>query len=399
MIVPYGTDLEIKETPYATYGLIAVNIIIHAFVETLNPDELRLLFMNWGFSAFEFAVPRILSSMFLHGDMFHLIGNMMFLWIYGPGVERALTSVGFAAYYLFFGVAADLMHWACLKVYMIDIPCVGASGAISGVMGAFFVIYPAAKIRHCLIFMPRFQFSLPAWIVLGYWFILQMHGASTETNSSVGFFAHIGGFLAGFIITTYLKFGGDFRRAFAKARAHRAIDEAQNLPDDMDPRVALASLKELLDETPDNPNLRYWYVVMAMRANRTEAVNRAFDTILPSIPDSDPPARLNGYLMQSRHVPISHPDAAMELSRLFDESKHVQEAYDTITSFLSKYPETPKKNQFRYKMAETMIKLERSKEAKIIFEDLAKGDKRDPIVQAADYELKKLSMPTTGNPS
>ena len=392
MIIPFRSDLELDEKPYATFALIGINVAIYFLVDTLKPEELQMFYQNWGFSAFEFGILRMLTSMFLHGGLMHLIGNMLFLWIYGPGVERALSPVGFVAYYIFFGVAAVLMHWLSLKPYDIDQPLIGASGAISGVMGAFFVIYPTIKIRHCLIIFPRLQFSLPAWLVLGYWFILQWDSASKHDMSSVAFFAHIGGFLAGFVGAVYVKFGGGFKGAFSKVKAHPAIDEAQNLPDDVDPRVGMTAIKEVLDQSPDNPNLKYWYAVMSLRAGRTEAAERMIDGILPCIPEEDVKGRLSGHILRSAFRPVDPHESVMEFGLLLENNGNTRESYELFRDYLARHPDAQRPAQYRYRMGELLNKLDRADEARVIFEELAGGDKRDPLVQAAEFEMKKLTF-------
>jgi membrane associated rhomboid family serine protease len=139
------------------------------------------------------------TSMFLHGSWLHLIGNMWFLWIFGDNIEDYLGHFSYIVFYLTCGLAAGAMH-----VFFnlgSQVPTVGASGAIAGVMGAYFILYPRSSVLTW--FPPIFFFHLPAWVILGYWFVVQfMTGtvssiADPRQVGGVAFWAHVGGFLAG----------------------------------------------------------------------------------------------------------------------------------------------------------------------------------------------------------
>jgi membrane associated rhomboid family serine protease len=141
----------------------------------------------------------ILSSMFLHGGWLHLLGNMLFLWIFGDNVEDALGKVGYLAFYLVGGVAAGALQFVIGPNS--TIPNVGASGAIAAVLGAYIVLYPRARILTVVFFFLITVIELPAVVVLGLWFVLQLFqgfsGLAANVNSGVAFFAHVGGFLFG----------------------------------------------------------------------------------------------------------------------------------------------------------------------------------------------------------
>ena len=138
----------------------------------------------------------LLTSMFLHGGWLHLLGNLWFLWIFGNNVEDALGRVRFLGFYLGAGVLAALAHAASDPGS--TLPMVGASGAISGVMGAYLVLYPRARVKT-LLFLVIFitLLDVPAWVYLLYWFGLQLTSSALALGSGVAFWAHIGGFLVG----------------------------------------------------------------------------------------------------------------------------------------------------------------------------------------------------------
>jgi membrane associated rhomboid family serine protease len=144
----------------------------------------------------------ILSSMFLHAGWLHLLGNMLFLWIFGDNVEDALGKAGYLAFYLLGGVAAGALQFVIAPSSTIS--NVGASGAIAAVLGAYIVLYPRARILTVVFFFLITVIELPATVVLGLWFVLQLFqgvsGLAADVNGGVAFWAHVGGFLFGVLI-------------------------------------------------------------------------------------------------------------------------------------------------------------------------------------------------------
>jgi membrane associated rhomboid family serine protease len=136
-----------------------------------------------------------LTSMFMHGSWLHLLGNMWFLWIFGNNVEDVMGRWRFIVFYLLCGFAAVAAQIASNPSS--TAPMVGASGAIGGVMGAYVLLFPHARIRTFAII---FFFDMPAFLMLGYWFLLQLAGGSTVSEGGVAFWAHVGGFLAGVVL-------------------------------------------------------------------------------------------------------------------------------------------------------------------------------------------------------
>jgi membrane associated rhomboid family serine protease len=146
-----------------------------------------------------------LTSMFLHGGWFHLIGNMWFLWVFGNNVEDSMGRLRYLAFYLLCGLAA-----AAAQTFVNPasaIPMVGASGAISGIMGAYVVLYPRVRV-HVLVVLVIFitRIVVPAYLMLGYWFLLQLVGGGLASGEGgVAFWAHAGGFIAGAVLITIFR--------------------------------------------------------------------------------------------------------------------------------------------------------------------------------------------------
>jgi len=195
------------KTPYVTIALIAINILVFlSYFPSLTEPELNRFYTTWGMVPARIMAgggyETVLTSMFLHGGWMHLAGNMLFLWIYGDNLEEEMGPVGFLAFYLLAGVAAaGLQGLADLDSV---VPMVGASGAIAGVMGGYLLLFPRAKVDVLFIFLVFFRiFALPAWIILGLWFAIQIFsGLSTPgAGGGVAYWAHAGGFIAGLILT------------------------------------------------------------------------------------------------------------------------------------------------------------------------------------------------------
>src|SRR5213594_230136 len=159
-----------------------------------------------GFICMVHAVPKywtVLTSMFMHGGWFHLIGNMLFLWVFGNNIEDAMGHGKFLIFYLLCGVVAAAAQ-TFISPHSV-VPMVGASGAISGVLGAYLLLYPKVRV-HTLIILPIYitTVALPAWVMLGYWILLQvlsgLGSLSEVEGGGVAFFAHVGGFVTGLVL-------------------------------------------------------------------------------------------------------------------------------------------------------------------------------------------------------
>lgn len=195
-------------TPWVTFGLIAANLAVFLVELALfsTPGGEAQFLRDW--ALFPAAVTRdgayggVVTSMFVHAGFLHLAGNMLFLWIFGDNLEDGLGHLGFLALYLASGVAAALGQIAHDPGTMV--PMVGASGAIGGVMGGYLLLFPRARVDILVIFLVFFRvFSVPAWAMLGLWFAIQVFSGvgMVSAGGGVAYWAHVGGFAAGLILT------------------------------------------------------------------------------------------------------------------------------------------------------------------------------------------------------
>ncbi len=209
-MIPVKDDIPTRNTPVLTILIIIINIVVFVYEISLTPEELTIFVHNYGLiptDIIEFRFDKVITSMFIHGGFFHLLGNMLFLWIFGNNVEDALGKFKFIIFYLSSGFGAALLQSSITLIFGgYDIPMVGASGAISGILAAYVKLYPYANIITIIppfIFMP---FILPAWFFIGYWFFLQVLFAMSipPTLGGVAWYAHIGGFLTGWIFLNHI---------------------------------------------------------------------------------------------------------------------------------------------------------------------------------------------------
>lgn len=202
---PLGDDDSARRTtPVVTYALIAINVLVF-LLELQNGDA---FIQQWSFVPARFAadpasnIVTIFTAMFMHGSWLHLGGNMLYLWIFGDNVEDNFGHAKYLFFYLLAGIAATFAQYFVMPTA--NIPNLGASGAIAGVLGAYILMFPQARVN---VLMRGGVVAVPAILVLGLWFVLQLFsgvGSIADTAShdtgGVAFMAHVGGFVAGFLM-------------------------------------------------------------------------------------------------------------------------------------------------------------------------------------------------------
>lgn len=210
-MIPYKDDNPTRTFPFFTIGIIALNTFVFLF-EVISPPGLEKFVYAYGaiphyILTFETNQPihpilTIFSSMFMHGGLFHLAGNMLYLWIFGNNIEDRLGHLRFIVFYIFCGIVSAYAH-AITDLNSL-IPMIGASGAVSGILGAYLLLFPKATV-YTIVFFGFFitTVKIPALIVIGFWAIVQfvngLIGAGLLKGDGVAWFAHIGGFLAGLL--------------------------------------------------------------------------------------------------------------------------------------------------------------------------------------------------------
>ena len=209
-MIPLRSTERVYSTAVVTIALIAVNLLVFLYEASLSSWQLNLFIVKHGIVPDRLHYATLVESMFLHGGWLHVLGNMWFLWIYGRNVEDILGSPKFFVFYMLCGLSAALVH-VFFNPYS-RVPTVGASGAIAGVMGAYLIKFPRARI---VTLVPVFVFlttlEIPAVLLLVYWFVIQFFsgfmsiGYSQVSEGGVAWFAHIGGFITGMLLISIMK--------------------------------------------------------------------------------------------------------------------------------------------------------------------------------------------------
>jgi membrane associated rhomboid family serine protease len=210
-MIPLRDVIPSRTFPFFTISFIVLNTIAFLYEWSLPMSARDTFIHTYGVIPIRLDVLSIFTSMFLHGNWMHFLGNMLFLWIFGDNVEDRLGHVRFVVFYLLCGVAAVFAH-----VYMnplSKIPTIGASGAIAGVLGGYFVLYPHSRVLALIpLFIIWEIIEVPAVLFLGMWFLMQFYSVGVEAlrtggqgGGGVAFWAHIAGFLAGMAMVLVLR--------------------------------------------------------------------------------------------------------------------------------------------------------------------------------------------------
>jgi membrane associated rhomboid family serine protease len=204
-MLPIGDDNSTRRTiPVVTYVLILINVLVF-LAEQMGGDN---FIYSWSFTPYYFLQNpgvewvTIFTSMFLHASWMHIIGNMLYLFIFGDNVEDRMGHIGFLIFYLLCGVAATMAQLFFTASADLTVPTLGASGAIAGVLASYLVLFPRQRVR-VLVF--AWVIPLPALVVIGLWFALQIFSQLGAANSGVAYMAHIGGFIAGLVLTFFFR--------------------------------------------------------------------------------------------------------------------------------------------------------------------------------------------------
>jgi membrane associated rhomboid family serine protease len=210
---PVSDVIPSRRTPYVTIGLIALNSIVFLYEFRLSAEELQLLVGRYGVIPAEVGRATLVTSVFLHAGWLHFLGNMLYLWIFGDNVEDRLGHARFLVFFLACGGAAAMGHVFANPGS--DVPLIGASGAIAGVMGAYFVLYPRSRVLAAVFLVVYLDLiEIPALYFLGIWFLMQLSvglatmGAEVAAGASA-IWAHVAGFLAGALTGAAMKVSGN----------------------------------------------------------------------------------------------------------------------------------------------------------------------------------------------
>ncbi len=199
-MIPLRDVIPSRTFPYVTISIIVLNALAFFFELSLDPHDLQRFLFVYGVVPGNFHAATLVTSMFLHGGWSHILGNMWYLWIFGDNVEDRCGHGRFLVFYLLCGIVAALGQVFMNPASML--PTIGASGAIAGMMGAYFVLYPQSRVLTLIFFFWIEIIEIPAIVLLGFWFLMQLVNAgavavTSGTGGGVAFAAHVAGFLVG----------------------------------------------------------------------------------------------------------------------------------------------------------------------------------------------------------
>ena len=209
---PLSDVIPSRSVPFVTIGLIAINALVFLHQITLPPRQLDAFIATYALIPAYFTLPSVVTSMFLHGGWMHIIGNMLYLWIFGDNIEDRVGHGLFVVFYLGCGCVAAFLQVVFNPASAV--PMLGASGAIAGVMGAYFVLYPQSRVLTAVFIFFFFDLvEIPAVFFLGIWFLMQLLSGvgslgSSAATGGVAFWAHVGGFGAGAFVGFILRARG-----------------------------------------------------------------------------------------------------------------------------------------------------------------------------------------------
>ncbi|HUT83353.1 MAG TPA: rhomboid family intramembrane serine protease [Thermodesulfobacteriota bacterium] len=219
-MIPLKDNIPSRTFPFVNISIIIINIVVFLYEVSLGPYLGRFIF-HFGVIPSKFflllssetfyPVPAFLplfSSLFLHGGWLHLLGNMLYLWIFGDNVEDVLGHIRYLLFYLLCGIGAGMTH--IITQSGSQVPTIGASGAIAGVMGAYFILFPRARVVTLIPIFIFLQFiEIPAFFFLAFWLIMQLFfgafSGSSSYSGGIAFWAHIGGFACGMLLLLFFK--------------------------------------------------------------------------------------------------------------------------------------------------------------------------------------------------
>ena len=257
-LLPFGNDRRTTRFPAITYSLIAVNVLVFLW---LLPIDHRSAMQSFGLIPIHPSIRSIITSMFVHADPFHLAWNMLFLWLFGPNVEDALGRMEYTIFYFGSGVAAGLLHILVSTAYTpsaADIPMVGASGAIAGILGVFAIRFYKTRIKifyYLGIFFYPLKwgtFTIPALIGLELWFVQQLFGGLMgilhPESGGVAYWSHIGGMIFGAVLAAALRMGVAGSQEYLMTDAMEDLNQGSTLG-------AAENLEAFLTNDPDNADV------------------------------------------------------------------------------------------------------------------------------------------------
>jgi membrane associated rhomboid family serine protease/Flp pilus assembly protein TadD len=405
MLLPYGFEEPVRKHPRATYALIGLNTLLFLLIFFMGAEKRDFVFMQWGFIPDELSMLYpLLTSMFLHGGWLHLIGNMYFLWIFGGALEDKLGGGKYIAFYLAAGIAGNLAHSLTTPQFFSDIPCIGASGAISGILGAFMITAPYAKIKTAYFFVPVLRplmgtIQLPALLFVGSWFLMQLlYALSVSSVVAVGvaYWAHIGGFLLGMLAVGGPKIYRRTRRCVIQWTHRREFLHALELAQERDWTGAGEMLEYLEATSPETPDIDILLSQAYFQAGSGEEARTMARTALKNgIREKNPAQTITAYyiLQNIGNAEELETRDYLILGRAFAGYEKMEQAGGLLAEALRKFPEDSEIDLILYELGDIYVRVRDYKRAREAYTLLVESRPDSKLYESAQYCLRELQCP------
>jgi membrane associated rhomboid family serine protease len=392
MLIPYGVKNPISRFPYATTAIIAINIVVFALTTksflVIRDDALRAYSFTWGLSP----VWTFFTAAFLHVDIFHVAGNMLFLWVFGRAVEDRLGVARYITVYLIAGLAGDLLHALLGSAGGQAIPTLGASGCIMGLLGAYWYLFswsPVCVFYFIWIFffirVGTFQIAA-FWIIAAYVLMDVLSGVAGSMAGATGGvanFAHVGGAVAGALLCFFL---GMKRDTGALSRAKASYADTTTLGD-----IPLLELVTMADNDPGNPAIIRALIAPALDAGQPELVRRAMERAGAAMVDRDPDL-VATYLSDLAGDPKVYPiGQIMWLANSRQHSGDTDMALKLYQRVVDTYPNTPDGEMALYRAAQIVWGVHHDADcARRCIETMLKRFPNGPLALSGEDLLRQI---------
>ena len=416
IVLPYEVEMKRERRPFATYAIIGLNAVIFLATRLLDEDGLAVLFMRHGFIPEEWTrLHTFATCMFLHGGWLHVIGNMYFLWVFGAIVESRVGAAKYVALYLVSGIAACLAHLVTTPDFFSNIPTVGASGAISGMLGAAIALAPRTKLKCFYLWLaflrPLFgKFRVSAVVFLGLWFAGQLLYAVTftEIGASIGvaYWAHIGGFAFGAAAATVPAVVFGWSRVRSRLARRRRYSRAMSASRKGDRNAAAGLLQETYDSGDDSLEADLALARIRLDLGEPEnAVPPAREALRRAEASRDRRSTVEAYYVLSEAGGESglKPHDYVVVARSMAELGRKREAEGVVMEGLRRHPEHPPAgpkplrrgegpaaDTLLYELGDLNVALKEPARARDVFRLLVKLFPDSRLSESARWRLKEL---------
>ncbi|MCL5105734.1 MAG: rhomboid family intramembrane serine protease [Armatimonadetes bacterium] len=354
LVVPYRVKNPPRTFPVATVVLIGINLLVHLIACNMNHplfairrDSLMSFALRWG----ESPVHTVFTAMFLHGDIFHLAGNMLYLWVFGPAVEDRLGIPRYILLYFLAGFSGTVAQVAldASGILGVAVPTIGASGCIFGVLGAYWYIYSWSPvcIFYSILWFFRGTFELKAMWVIGAYFIVNIYsGIQARSAGSLGGvanFAHVGGAAAGLLLAFAFQVKRDSSEVSEVKAAHAEVKDLNLL--------SCADLRKLVESAPDDEALLIQYAQKAVRDGDVQDMRFALDRNLRAILTNCPDAALTYVAVLQGPTDHFTPGDLVYLGKLAEQQARPGQALQVYELIEKNHPNSPEIEVALYRTA------------------------------------------------